>query len=68
MKDIPSYENPLRPEKPLFNDISHRRGGLHIVVYLPTWLYLGLIATLVSLVLIGAFILCRLLVFLIPLS
>lgn len=68
MKDIPSHENPLQRKKPLFNDISHRHGGLHIVVYLPTWLYLGLIASLVSLVLIGAFILCRLLVFLISLS
>lgn len=68
MEDIPSCENPPRAEKPLFDNTSRRRDGLHIVVYLPTWLYLGLIASLGSFVLIGAFILCRVLVFLISLS
>ena len=67
MEKIPPHEELPRAEKPLFNDISRHRGAQHIVIYVPTWVYLGLIASLFSFVLIGAFILYRVLAFLISL-
>lgn len=59
MENILSCENSPWAEKPLFNDISRHSGAWYIVIYVPTWVYLGLIISLFSFVLIGVSILYR---------